>query len=158
MTQSIDLTGERFGRLIALRRAGRATNGNALWLCQCDCGQRLTTDSYRLRHGRTRSCGCLRAERSRTAIFAQPATRAMMAAPIRATIDFTGPLNMSARNTSGVTGVSWDKHAHRWVARLMLAERLVLNQQFASFDAAVAARHQAERLYHVAPRQPRKEA
>src|SRR4051812_3422225 len=55
-----DLTGERFGRLLVLERAGsQAKSGNALWRCRCDCGGESTCSGTDLRR-RTRSCGCLR--------------------------------------------------------------------------------------------------
>ena len=58
MSIALDLAGVRFGRLIAKERA-ESKNGKARWFCVCDCGQTtvVTTDS--LRHGYTKSCGCL---------------------------------------------------------------------------------------------------
>lgn len=35
-----------------------------MWLCQCSCGNMLTTGSARLQRGHTRSCGCLQSERT----------------------------------------------------------------------------------------------
>ena len=63
MGKLIDLTGQRFGRLVVLKR-GIATDGRgeAFWLCQCDCGNITTVSGYKLRSGHTRSCGCLARE------------------------------------------------------------------------------------------------
>ena len=58
-----DLTGQRFGRLVALKYVGKTNNGNAKWECQCDCGNIAVVASYCLRSGQTRSCGCLAKER-----------------------------------------------------------------------------------------------
>lgn len=58
----VDLTGQRFGRLVVLERAGSDNNKNAMWLCQCDCGNTTITSGKRLRHGETQSCGCLHQE------------------------------------------------------------------------------------------------
>lgn len=61
-----DITGQRFGRLVALRYAGRQGSGRAtktLWLCQCDCGNKHIAIAINLRHC-TRSCGCLNRERT----------------------------------------------------------------------------------------------
>ena len=33
-----DITGERFGRLVVVERVENDSNGQAMWLCQCDCG------------------------------------------------------------------------------------------------------------------------
>lgn len=55
----IDLTGDRFGRLVALHR----DYGNPRkWFCLCDCGEMKSFDRGNLRSGATRSCGCLSAE------------------------------------------------------------------------------------------------
>lgn len=59
----VDLTGKRFGRLVAIRREGTYGIGRhkmATWLCKCDCGKETVVISNNLRAGITRSCGCLR--------------------------------------------------------------------------------------------------
>lgn len=56
-----DITGKRFGRLIVLKRSG-SRHGEAGWLCQCDCGNEKIIPGYTLKHGKTRSCGCLATE------------------------------------------------------------------------------------------------
>jgi hypothetical protein len=61
MPPRIDLSGERFGRLVALRVAGRP-DGVSSWLCRCECGAEVEVKLGNLRSGNTRSCGCLRAE------------------------------------------------------------------------------------------------
>lgn len=63
MPALIDLSGQRFGRLIATRRNG-TQRGHALWLCICDCGNGAEVTSSDLRSGKTRSCGCFRNETS----------------------------------------------------------------------------------------------
>lgn len=59
MARPFDLTGRRFGRLLAVERAGSTPKGRALWRCQCDCGAETITQASYLTHGHTRSCGCL---------------------------------------------------------------------------------------------------
>lgn len=57
-----DLTDKRFGKLVARRRAGITEQGNALWECDCDCGNRATVISTLLVNGNTKSCGCAAVE------------------------------------------------------------------------------------------------
>lgn len=38
MGKFVNLTGQRFGRLTAIERAGKSKDGNIKWLCKCDCG------------------------------------------------------------------------------------------------------------------------
>jgi len=54
-----DLTGNRYGRLVALSYAG-----DKKWVCTCDCGTTKEVASRHLASGSTRSCGCLRNEES----------------------------------------------------------------------------------------------
>jgi hypothetical protein len=62
MGKLIDLTGQRFGKLTALKRDENPHKGNARWLCQCDCGGISATRSNKLISGHTKSCGCLQRE------------------------------------------------------------------------------------------------
>ena len=57
-----DLTGQRFGRLVVIERAGSTGRGESTWLCLCDCGKNCVVYSYKLRSGHTKSCGCLNIE------------------------------------------------------------------------------------------------
>lgn len=54
-----DLTGQRFGRLVALRYAGPDGTGRTQWVCECDCGVTKVVAARSLPDGNTRSCGCL---------------------------------------------------------------------------------------------------
>lgn len=56
MPQFKDITGERFGRLVAIRPVH--TGIKVQWLCACDCGGEAITTSTKLKSGHTKSCGC----------------------------------------------------------------------------------------------------
>ena len=58
MMPRADISGQRFGKLIAIECAGRR-KGNTFWACVCDCGGTITTRLSSLRGGVTRSCKCL---------------------------------------------------------------------------------------------------
>lgn len=62
MNSQLNETGNRYGRLIVLKRAENDRHGNNRWLCRCDCGTLRIVVGYNLRNGNTRSCGCLRRE------------------------------------------------------------------------------------------------
>ena len=53
-----DLTGKRFGRLVALSYAGQGNRRRTYWLCKCDCGKTTKVQSIHLKSGHTTSCGC----------------------------------------------------------------------------------------------------
>lgn len=58
MPRRLDLTGQRFGRLVATADAGRGKYG-VQWSCICDCGTTRVVPTTALRSGNTKSCGCL---------------------------------------------------------------------------------------------------
>lgn len=58
----LNLSGVRFGKLVAIEPCGRSADGNVIWKCKCDCGNTTTVSSNNLRTGHTRSCGCLAKE------------------------------------------------------------------------------------------------
>ena len=57
-----DLTGQRFGRLVVIERAGSDKDKRATWKCQCDCGEVRVVYSCNLLHGIMKSCGCYKNE------------------------------------------------------------------------------------------------
>lgn len=60
-----DLTGQRFGRLVAIEDAGRMTKGKAsarAWRWRCDCGVEFVDWSKEIVGGRKMSCGCRKRE------------------------------------------------------------------------------------------------
>lgn len=60
MPKLIDLTNQRFGKLVVLKMAERKKGDPVKWLCQCDCGALISVRTSDLRSGHTKSCGCLK--------------------------------------------------------------------------------------------------
>lgn len=57
MPNKIDITGQRFGKVVALYYDG-SRNTYRYYMCQCDCGNRKSIKSRLLIRGETKSCGC----------------------------------------------------------------------------------------------------
>lgn len=60
-----DISGQRFGRLVALDRSvGVKPNGSkySRWRCLCDCGSETSVSMSDLTTGNTTSCGCFHKE------------------------------------------------------------------------------------------------
>lgn len=72
-----DLVGRAFGRLSVIAREGSTdrTPPRPLWRCRCACGREVVVLDASLRAGRTRSCGCLRADVARETVVAARAVR-----------------------------------------------------------------------------------
>ena len=62
MSNLIDLTGQRFGKLVVIKLSTPKGTKHHKWLCKCDCGNECTVSRDNLISGITKSCGCLRKE------------------------------------------------------------------------------------------------
>lgn len=56
--KALDLTNQRFGKLIARERAPKRNDKYTRWLCECDCGNWTEVRTDYLRSLHTTSCGC----------------------------------------------------------------------------------------------------
>jgi hypothetical protein len=65
MSKFIDLTGQKYGRLMVLSRAENSKNNGAAWNCICECGTEKTVTAHDLRGGNTKSCGCYNIDRAK---------------------------------------------------------------------------------------------
>ena len=61
--------GAKYNRLTVIERVPRPSpylTSKARWyLCECECGNQTVVEEYRIKTGKTKSCGCLRSEVSR---------------------------------------------------------------------------------------------
>jgi hypothetical protein len=76
LKNTIDLTGQLFGRLLVLEQVERPAkykNKSTYWLCECQCENKTLKIVIQsaLRNGTTRSCGCLTREVQRKRLSKQ---------------------------------------------------------------------------------------
>jgi len=57
-----DITGQRFGRLVAIRPTDARQSKCVVWEFQCDCGNLTYRGVNNVTTGNARSCGCLQVE------------------------------------------------------------------------------------------------
>ena len=60
ISNALDLTNLRFGKLVALYPTKERKNNSIVWACQCDCGNMHKVQANELRRGSSQSCGCLK--------------------------------------------------------------------------------------------------
>lgn len=136
-----DLTGLRFGRLLAME-AVTGKNGVLVgWRCQCDCGNQCVCKVGNLTSGITRSCGCLQEEQRREnmkkAIHFVEGT----------CVERIASRKTFSSNTTGHRGV-YRRENNRWRASIGFQGKVYHLGTFASYEDAVKARLDAEtRLY-----------
>lgn len=59
MPVKIDITGQRFGKLVALNPTSLRIRNYVVWECVCDCGSKTLVVTNNLKFGNIKSCGCL---------------------------------------------------------------------------------------------------
>jgi hypothetical protein len=143
----IDLTGQRFGRLTALEPTNQRLGNSTIWRCRCDCGNICYVASTNLRKGNTKSCGCFSSERHRDII---QTARGIREQDYVENTDVRRLANKSiqSNNTSGVTGVSYDKSIQSWRAAIMFQGRIYRLGARRDKEAAIQLRKEAEEKIH----------
>lgn len=139
-----DLTGQRFGYLVALQPTDkRDAGGSIVWECACDCGNHTYYSVSRLRQGSAQSCGCLSRE-SRTNSY-NSRKDAVEDTNISSLIGSKRPRK---NNTSGCTGVCQEKQRGMWLAYIDFQKKRYFLGAFADREQAIEERKKAEQRLH----------
>lgn len=130
-----DLTGRRFGKLIALERVGRrVSDGSAYWRCVCDCGATTVTSSNKLLQGKTTSCGCHK-------LKVLTGSRSYIGGTC---IEIVSSKKLPASNTSGVKNVSMSRG--KWMGKISFSGRQFFLGRYTDIEDAKSIAKAAEQL------------
>lgn len=140
-----DITGQRFGRLVALERLDKKRGSSFMWRCQCDCGKTVETSANSLLSGNTRSCGCLRVEaiKRTNAKYGSVANR--MRLVDGTCVDRIERRGLQKNNTSGCTGVQ--ARGDKWIAVITFKKEVHYLGIFETQKEAIQARKDAEKRF-----------
>lgn len=139
----LDLTGRRFGKLVAIEFA-YTRNKRTFWKCKCDCGNIVEVDRGFLRSGKTTSCGCFGSKNIENCIAAQHQNELVEQTNLSKLSN-----KPSINNTTGRRGVSFNRKKQLFVVRIGFQGKRYYIGSFKSFEKAVIAREEAEeRLYN----------
>ncbi|MCK4500167.1 hypothetical protein KAU11_06690, partial [Candidatus Babeliales bacterium] len=59
MPKALELIGLKFGKLLVKDKSEqRSKDGQVLWECECECGERKLIRASSLKSGNSKSCGC----------------------------------------------------------------------------------------------------
>lgn len=141
----VDLTGEKFGHLTAIRKLPYDGTNNNIWLCQCDCGQMTEVVSSALTRGVRVTCGSQvhqeeHTEKGRKAIKEKLYIDNLAVGRID-----SSKIKKSKRNSTGVTGVWFSKQKNKYIAEIKLDGVKSYLGSFKTIEEAKIARLQAER-------------
>lgn len=128
-----DITGKRYGRLVAVRELEEKRGTTHLWECKCDCGKTTKATPTKLESGKRKSCGCLQKENLQD--MYKGGTNA---------VKFFAPQKLRSTNTSGVTGVYWRKDKQKWAAEIIFRKKRYRLGYYQTLEEAAAVRKKAE--------------
>lgn len=140
-----DITGQRFGRLVALERLNKKRGSSFLWRCQCDCGKTVETSANSLLSGNTRSCGCLRIEAIKRTNAKYGSVADRMRLVDGTCLERIERSRLQKNNTSGCTGVQ--ARGDKWIAVLTFKKEVHYLGIFETQQEAIQARKDAEKRY-----------
>lgn len=138
----LDLTGQRFGKLTALRPS-EDIGGRTAWLCRCECGREISARTHHLRSGHVTTCGCIECGGGRD-------VRARLTMVDGTCVEMLKSKHVRKNNTSGVPGVDWLSKTGRWRASICFKGKRYYLGKYERFEDAVTARREAEEKYHDA--------
>ncbi|MCD7751196.1 MAG: transcriptional regulator [Lachnospiraceae bacterium] len=130
--------GQRFGKLVVTGYAGKE-NGMHQWTCLCDCGRETVVGQSLLQSGKTKSCGCMRAEAARDSLKLVDGTSVKM-------LERNTEKRYST-NTSGRTGVYPQRKTGRWASQIVFKGKTYYLGSYEKKQDAVKAREKAEEMY-----------
>lgn len=137
-----DITGQRFGRLIALENTGEKQGTLYLWKCKCDCGNEAIANIGDLKIGKVKSCGCA---------LKESGFKNMKNLIDQKNKEKTNLLNINNKpnknNKSGYKGVFFSRDRCMWVAHMNFQGVTVLREYFTNKQDAIDARKEAEEKY-----------
>lgn len=136
-----DITGQRFGRLVAIRPDHVDEKRRTCWLFKCDCGNITLQSVNVLNGGRVHSCGCWYRETRPDAYLNR-----------RDLIEDTSLSALTAartpRSASGHVGVYQNKRTGSWYAKIQFQKRTYYLGSYQDINQAIHARKRAERELH----------
>lgn len=132
--KKIDLTGQKYGKLTVIAPAENIGNRTA-WLCRCDCGNEVVKKTVHLRSGHVKTCGC-EGITDRLTLVDGTCPEMLRAKKVR------------KNNSSGITGVEWQKEAQLWRATICFQGKRYYLGKYLKFEDAVKARKEAEAKLH----------
>lgn len=127
MGKLIDLTGQKFNMLTAVKLVGKNKSGAYIWLFRCDCGNEKEIRGDVVKNGSVKSCGCLRKTR------------------------WEGIRKMHKNNTTGNSGVYFDKREKKFRARLMYNKKIFQSGYYEDYGLALFLRKSLENYAKLKP-------
>lgn len=141
-----DLTGKKFERLTVIKKNKDRKNH---WICKCDCGNIVSVLDFYLIHGKTKSCGCYRADRARKHLenIRKNTQKANNELRFEGTKINALTKSVCSNSKSGVKGVV-QVDGGKYTAAIKLRGKTKHLGTYENIEEAKKARKMAEKLYY----------
>ncbi len=137
----IDITGQRFGRLVALHRVKRAASDKSvIWHCSCDCGNEVDVSYNSLVYSNQQSCGCKKREHDQRLGKLQTRVDGT-------SLDIIKSKKIPSHNTTGYKGVYLIKG--KYVAKIVFQKKTYYLGSYDNIEDAYEARLNAEESIYL---------
>lgn len=127
MRKLIDLTGQKFNMLTAVKLVKTRPKKASVWLFKCDCGNEKEIRSDIVKNGKIKSCGCLRGTR------------------------WEGIRKRQKNNTTGNPGIYFDKRKNKYRAHLMYNKKMFHSGHYEDYGLALFWRKSLEKYAKLNP-------
>lgn len=140
-----DLTGKKFERLTVIKKDEDRKNH---WICKCDCGNIVSVLDFYLIHGKTKSCGCYRADRARKHLekIRDITNKANKELSLDGTRISALKQKVSSNSKTGIKGVK-KIDGGKYTAAIKLRGKTKHLGTFYTIEEAKKARKEAEKVY-----------
>ncbi|MFY8264034.1 hypothetical protein ACOT7R_14155 [Clostridium perfringens] len=138
-----NIIGKKFGKLTVIKLE-KSSKGRKKYLCECMCGNKKIVSKSDLITGHVKSCGCLLREKR-----AENGKKILNDLHKKYLIDGTYVCQLERKkpirtNTSGTTGVTFEKKKEKWRAFLEFKGKRYNLGSFDDKESAIKARKEAE--------------
>lgn len=142
---NVDLIGKKFERLTVIKKDEDRKNH---WICKCDCGNTVSVLDFYLIHGKTKSCGCYRADRARKHLesIRDITNKANKELSVDGTRISALKQKVNANSKTGFKGISKIKDG-KYIARIKFRGKDIHLGTYDDIEEAKKARKKAEELY-----------
>lgn len=141
-----DISGNTYANIFVKRKTDKSDSSRrSIYECECLlCGKKFNAVGNHVESGLIQSCGCLKAQ-NRVIQF-ENNIKPYQVEGTNVYLCIDGKL--SKNNTSGVTGVMWNKAKQQWISEIMFKRKRFVLYQGNSKEIAVQRRKEAERNLH----------
>lgn len=134
----VDITGQRFGRLVALYPSKRYDkSGSVVWHCKCDCGNEVDVPYNTLVYTNQKSCGCQKKEHDQK-------LKTFLTHVAGTSVDMLKSKKIPTDNTTGYKGVYLIRG--KYVAKIVFQKKQYFLGTYENIEDAAEARKEAEEV------------